>query len=443
MELMNHQRAAVEKGLANKRLAFFHDTGTGKTLVGIELAARLGLKTLIVCPLSIIECAWMQDFKRFRPEVTPIINLWKSRKNKTLNADLECMRAGVVNYETFSLMIQKGELHAADIGMIIFDESSKLKNIKAAVTKRAIKYAENIDRCYLLSGTPAPNNELEYWTQVRLVSELWGRSFYSWRSAWCYPSGYGGHQWKLKKDNRQRLLDDLLLVSDRVARDDVLDLPPRSHNIREVTLSPNERRAYKEMEHDMITELDETQITAVHAGAKLMKLREGTSGFYLDENGCTHRAEAEAAKQKALVELLEEIGGHSVIMWTHFREEARQIQSLLGDRCVRIDGSDSNQTRRYQAIKDFQSGRVQYLVAHPASLGHGVTLINCSYAVYYSLSHSLELFAQSQDRIYRYGQNASCSYYYLIASGTVDGAIYKALQRKRSVLDAVLDYLRR
>ena len=473
--LMAHQLHAADIADAHPRFGFWHDTGTGKTAAAIEIIRRHAVKTLVVCPISIIRCAWIEDLAKFWPEARPV-NLWEARqkKNPYYHQALADCKIGIVNFETFSLMMKNHEIQGAGFKLTIFDESSKLKNIKAQVTKRAIAWSDTQDYVYLLSGTPAPNSELEYWPQVRCLSPvLFGHSFYSWRARWCYPTGYENHVWKLRPESKPEFYKALAQVSEVVRREDVLDLPERTFNIREVTLDANEMQSYHEMKDAALLELLENQqdhdsisivrpdmkkrhlmeldghvelrpiskIKAVNAGAKLMKLREGTSGFYLDEEGRAH--DVGASKLKELSDLLEEIGDHQVLIWFHFHHEGDQIERMLNSHGTvgRVDGTIGNQNIKDQTVKNFQNGQNKYLLAHPASLGHGVTLTNCHYAIYFSLSHSLELHLQSQDRIYRKGQTKPCSYYFLVAKNTVDGVILKALERKKSVVDEVMNFI--
>jgi SNF2 family DNA or RNA helicase len=115
---------------------------------------------------------------------------------------------------------------------------------------------------------------------------------------------------------------------------------------------------------------------------------------------------------------------------------------LLGARAAVINGAVKQEDRDI-SIQAFKANRLQYLIAHPRSMGHGVTLTNCNYAIYYSLDYSHEAHSQSRDRIYRYGQRNACTYYYLLADKTIDGVILKALNAKSNVEKAVFDYIRK
>jgi len=437
--LMDHQRKAAEFAVGTPRYCFFHDVGTGKTLTGIELFKQKRVKTLVVCPLGVIEDAWMEEgIKKFAPEIIAA-NLWRARKSKNMDFALK-QDLCIINFESFRVEAKK--LAEAGFQMLLVDESAKIKDARSKTAKALIEFAENMDYVYLFSGNPAPNSEQEYFSQARLINPmLFGHSFYNFRNGYFYSFGYGNFNWKMKEDRRSEFMEKLKSISEVVRKEDVLDLPEATYNIRKVYLDELEKKAYKDMERHLVIEIGGKEVIATNAGVKLMKLREGTSGFYLDED--KNVVKVGTSKLKELEELLEEIGDHQVIIWTHFHYEADMVEKLLNGKSVgRVDGTISNQNVKDQTIWKFKHQEIQYLVAHPASMGHGVTEVNCAHAIYFSLNHSWEMFDQSCGRIHRKGQKNKVSYFFLIADQSVDEIIYKALGNKKSVVDAVFNYIR-
>jgi len=436
--LMPHQKKAVMDARTYKRLGIYYDTGVGKTLSAIEIIRMYRVKTLVVCPLSIIEPAWMVDLEKWSPELRlNATNLWKCKTKKRFDKGLES-DVCIINFESFRAKAK--QLSEAEFSMVIIDESSRAKNPKSSVTKALVKFCDNIPLVYLLSGTPAPNNNTEYWPQMRILDpSLLSRSFYSFRSKYFTPAGFGGFQWKENPSVRQDLLDKIATVSIVARKEDVLELPERTDRTVDVMLSPDERRAYEQMKDDMIVEVEENEICASNAAVKYMKLRSITSGFMFDEDRNVHTVGK--SKLKALLELLEQIGDHQVIIWTTFQYEARAISEALRNESAICNGT-VKQSDKEEAIKDFKDGHIKYLIAHPKTIGHGVTLTNCTYSIYYSLSYSYEEYSQSRDRIYRKGQENKCTYYHLIAQNTVDRPILEALRGKGDASDAVLKYIK-
>jgi len=269
---------------------------------------------------------------------------------------------------------------------------------------------------------------------------LFGQSFYAFRNQYFYAYGFGNYLWAMKPSMEDTFRQKLATVSEVVRKEDVLDLPERTDNYRKVSLSKTERDAYEDMKNHLIAMVEGKEVVAANSAVKMLKLRQGTSGFFFDEDGNIVRTGT--SKLNELMDLLEEIGNHQVIIWDHFHEEGDQIMKKLSKKAGRVDGTITNQQTRIDTVNAFIDGKLQYIVAHPGSLGHGVTLTNCSYAVYFSLSHSYELYVQSRDRIYRKGQKNACTYYHIVAANSVDNAIMQALKNKGDVVDAVLNYLK-
>lgn len=439
--LMAHQKNGAEIAKLNDRWCYWHQTGVGKGALGIEIWKQKRVKTLVLCPLSIIEGAWLEDIKKFAPEIKAV-NLWRARKeSKTKvggvawNVLVNGCDVAIVNFDTFKII--KDELMTCGFEMLIIDESSFIKNHKAKTTKEVTKFADKMRYVYLLSGTPAPNSEEEFFSQIRLVDPfLFGRNFYLFKNQWFKPLDWSGFKWGLKPELKEEFKRRVASVSDFVEKNKVLDLPDKTFNIRKVYLSDDERKAYVQMAKKMVAEIEEQQIEAANAAVKVMKLREITSGFLLDEK--KEVVTFGNTKLKELQALLGEIGERPVLIWIQFQHEARLILETLGS-MARVCNSSVNQTKQIENIRDFKDGKYQYLVAHPASIGHGHTLTVCSDAVYYSLSHSYEKQTQSADRIYRKGQKNQCTYYFLLADDSIDEVIYRLLHQKESRLHDVLD----
>ena len=435
--LMEHQEKGAALAVGMPRFCFFDDIGTGKTVLGIELFKQKQVKTLVVCPLSIIEDVWREDIQNFMPG-TIAANLWQAKRSKNLDLALKWDFC-IINFESFR--IEAKNLAKAGFQMLIIDESAYCKDARSQITKALVEFSENMDYVYEMSGNPAPNSEMEYFSQAKMVNPmLFGNSFYSFRNRYFYPDGYGGFKWKMKEEMREDFLEKLSSISRVVLKEDVLDLPERTFNVRRVYLDTVERKTYETMKRDLVVEFAGMEIVAANAAVKQMKLREGTSGFYLDED--SQVVKVGESKLKELKKLLEEIGNHQVIIWTHFHYEADMVEKLLGGGYGRIDGTIKNQVTKDENARLFRKGKFQYLIAHPGSKKYGSPFVNCTYVIYFSLSHSWDAFKQSAGRNYRKGQTNKCSYYFLIADCSVDEIIWKALQEKKSVSEAVFAYIK-
>lgn len=440
--LMQHQKDGVITAIKNRRHAFWYDTGTGKTLMSLEIIRQLKVKTLIITPLSIIN-AWIEDCQKFYPDMK-IINLWElNKKKENIRFDNQIY---IINYELFRIFAKKVNFAEQGFRGLILDESTKIKNPSAITSKEVIKLADNMDYLFSLSATPAPNSIMEYWSQIRLLNPTkWGKSFYKWKLQNFIQEGYGGFTWVIRdKATEQRLLSDVASVSSSVRKEDVLDLPERTFRIRSVQFSDNERKAYIKMSKDLYIAISsDSGVSAANAAVKIGKLRQITAGFVIDtkSGSCIDLGES---KLNELSDLLDEIGKKQVLIWTQYQYEAVRIAKMFDNqgRTYGICNGTVSQGKQDKAISEFKSDNIQYLIAHPQSIGHGITLINCSYAVYFSRSYSYQEQYQSQDRIYRYGQKNQCSYFFLDAENSIDGIIRTAVDEKKKLNEVFIDYFK-
>lgn len=456
MKLFKHQLEALNIA-KTQNLAMFHDCGCGKTRTALEVINAFMAnpdkycQALVVCPLSIIEAAWIEDCKKFTPHLD-IVSLWSKKSADRKKRLAEEHDIYVANFETFKLLYN--DIVAKRFGIIIVDESSKMKDFSSQTTKALLSFAGInskksqfksdyiIPHRYVLSGTPAPNDMDEYWSQIKFITgagnDVFNDNFYAFRNYYFYSINITpvNRIYKFRKQMQQEFMDKMKSVAHVVRKEDALDLPEQTHVIRNVKLSDAELKAYNTLENDFILQVENDVVLAETALTEIMKLRQLTSGFCYTMNGETYQTGT--SKLNELKDLLTEIGNHQVIIWANFKQEIQLLLNELPNSAAIWSGTPD----RDAVIKDFQQGKIKYLIANPQSAAHGLTFVNCQYAVYYSLNYSYELQKQSQDRIHRAGQTKPVTYYYLIADNTIDGVIYKAVGNKADLSTSILNYLK-
>ena len=456
MKLYRHQQEAVQRATEGN-LALFHECGTGKTLTALKIIehhkGQGRSPALVVCPLSIIAPAWIEDCRRFTPGLS-IVSLWHkspAERYRRLTRDVDIY---VVNFESFRSMFEL--IQCKRFKVIIVDESSKMKSHCSQTTRALLalagvasrgkgkKFAVNasIPHRYVLSGTPAPNDRSEYWAQMNFIAPntVFSDNFFAFRSRYftAKPLGRTGiNLWSFTKDP---LLSDefnekMVPCCDVVRKVDAVDLPRQVHEIRSVELSRPERTAYETFRKELALRFANEDILASSALVEVMKARQLTSGFCYGSQGAYATGKS---KLTELLSLLDEIGNKPVIIWCSFRYEIEMLLDALPDSAALWSGT----TDRDEVIVGFKSGKYRILIANPQSAAHGLTFTHCSYAVYFSLTYSYELAKQSQDRIHRIGQDTRCTYYYLTARDTIDEVVHKAVLEKEKLSTAVLGYLR-
>lgn len=452
-QLYKHQQTGIEIG-NKKSYAYFWDCGTGKTCLMINIIKNLKRQgiypALVVCPLSIIDAAWLEDVKKFAPQLKAI-SLWSKKpeeRKKRLDQEADIY---IANYETFKRLYP--EIVKKQFGVLVVDESSKMKQHDSQITRsllsmsgirtRGSRYISDwvVPYRYVLSGTPAPNDPTEYYPQIKFITgpgnKVFSDNFYSFRGYYCYsiPISPVCKKWVFKKSMQPELMEKMKPVSHVVRKEDAVDLPEQTHCIRAVNLTTTERQAYDTFKRDLVLRFGDEQILASSAVVEIMKLRQLTSGFAYCDNGTIQTG---TSKLDELRGLLDEIGNQQVIIWANFHHEINALLKELPDSVALWSGTPD----RAKAISDFQTGKCRYLIANPQSAAHGLTFTNCKYAVYFSLNYSYELHEQSINRIHRIGQKWPVTYYYLIATKTIDDVIYKVVQRKQAISNDVLNYLK-
>ena len=449
LKLFDHQQTALKfAGKTGVRCALFHDVGTGKTRTTLEIFK--GLKQLypsltmnVLCPITLIEKAWGDDIKKFTN-----FRYQSMRKKKIYEADIY-----IANYEWFL----RNDF-PVKAGLLVLDESSKIKTHNTKITKKILQYKDLYKYRMILSATPAPNSELEYWSQINFLNdELLPTSYYAYRNKYFYMARGNqtivqnnidrqtmstmlrqGFKYKIIPKYRDSLFNAINSIAHYADKDKCLDLPDRTDEVVEIDMTPEQTKIYKEMKIDCITEIEKENIVAQVALTKLMKLRQITSGFAITPE---HKVVCMKAnpKMKELQRVLSEIGDKQVIIWGNFVHEIQTIIEILGeDNCAWLYGGTKNKDEQ---IDDFKEGRKQYLIANPKSASHGLTFVNCAYQVFYSLDYSYEYYHQGKGRTHRAGQTKNCVYIHLLMKGTIDFQILDVLHRKLSSQDLLRRFL--
>lgn len=460
LTLMRHQQLGREIARYQDRYAFFYDTRTGKTPLSLsimydDIVANPTHKWLVVCPLILIENAWMPDAAEFIPEIK-VVSCHAATPAKRLERIRSEANIYVTNTESFVKYREHfDKLHLA--GCIV-DESSDMKSPKSKVSKELVDFAQTLKRFYLLSGTPAPNGEQEYYMQLRAV-DYYGiqQSYSQFKEHYFVNMSYNPQYEKLalRPDKKDELFSLIRKYALYVDKEDVLTTPGRTFHEVEFEMPAELKKHYNKLKNELYMEVgDGLRITAPSAAAKLNKLNQVTSGFIIDtqavkENKFYNEDRTELYNLSGyrfakLIDLLGEIGDEQVLIWANYKAEFKIIREALGDTCRCVYGETSI-AEKNEAIRLFKEGKIQYLIANPASADKGLTLTNAHISIYFSLNWSYELFKQSMERIYGdvMKQPKHCDYYVMIAKGTIDRVLYSdVLQGKGEASYAVLNHLK-
>lgn len=464
LTLMRHQQLGREIAKLIDRYAFYYDTRTGKTPMSLaimhdDIVANPAHKWLVICPLILIDNAWLEDAARFVPDLTLVNCHATTPQQRQANLAREA-NIYVTNVESFAKYQESFE--AKGFHGCIVDESSTMKSTSSKVGKAIVAFAQTMRQFYLLSGTPAPNGEWEYYRQLQSIDFFSvPQSYTQFKQYFFVNLSYNPQYEKLalRPDRKEELYGIIRNYAYYVDKEDVLTTPGRTFIELEIEMPMALKKQYTSLKDKLYLELEEEgrSILAKSAAAKLNKLNQVSSGFVIDTQAvkenkfyADHTATEWFLLDNYRFEKLRELlasancAGEQVLIWANYRAEFKVIQDYLGQRCACIYGGTTI-AEKTDAIRRFRGGAVQYLVANPASADKGLTLTNCHIAVYFSLNWSYELFKQSTERIYGdiSRQPNHCLYYIFIARGTVDRILYSdVLQGKRDASYAVLNHLK-
>lgn len=481
----NHQSECFKIAM-RQNLGIFHDCGTGKTITALMIANQFKKNmigpALVVATENIIEDAWLNDADYF-PGLR-LINCMDRNPSKRLAKLQSEYDIALINHGQYKSNFR--DIVRRNFQLMFVDESSCMKDATTDITKSLLAMAgmrirgskfkspRIIPHRYAMSGTPAPNDEGEYWGQFRFVvgprPDILTNNFYTFRRAFFKQNKVGGKEWwEFRSAEAQRILEAIKPHCHVVTKDDALDLPPQKHLKRTVVMNKAEAKAYAEMSNDsaiftqgrllpwMVQKAKEKRIGMEVLGdnvlTKCMKLRQITSGFAYGEDLDETRMVAEflgkkgkPSKLMGLLCLLDEIKGNQVIIWANFDYEIDGITKALRQRYPQAGTEQlwGKSTDGPGIIRRFKAKEFRYLVANYSAkvASHGITFTNCNYAVYYSMNFSYEQMKQSRDRIHRAGQTSTCWYYYLLARDTYDLDIFDVVEHKRKRADSNMAYLK-
>lgn len=424
-----YQRRAIQHILDNPAAGLFLDLGLGKTVITLTAIFELMHdrfevgKVLIIAPLRVADSVWTAEAEKWDHLRYLKISKVLGSKKKRLAALEEKADIYVINRENVPWLVDHYK-RKWPFDMVVIDELSSFKSSNAKRFRALRKVRPLIRRIVGLTGTPAPNGLIDLWPQIYLLDqgERLGKTITQYRDRFFRPGKRNGHivyEWIVRDpDEIYRRIDDIV-ISMKAA--DWLEMPEKIDRVVKVKLSEEVRQKYKQLERDLILRFTEGgDIVAANGAVLVNKLLQLAQGAAYDENGNVQFIHD--AKLDALEDVIEASAGKPVLAFYIYQHDRDRILERFSQARV-LEGSDE--------IRDWNAGEIPLLLAHPASAGHGLNLqAGGNLIVWFGLPHSLELYEQANGRLYRQGQKEVVIVHHLVAAGTFDEAVMKALQRK-------------
>ena len=448
--LHKYQKVCIEHIISHPFCGVFLDMGLGKTISTLTAIELLKFdyceinSVLVVAPKRVAETVWEEEAKN-----------WDHTRHMTFSKIIgtERQRLAALKLKADVYVISRDNiawlcsLFAARLpfDMLVIDE---LSSFKAHQTQRfkSLRLARPwFKRVVGLTGTPAPNGLINLWSQMYLIDrgERLEKSISAYRSRYFRPgasNGYVVYSYNLLADSEKLIHDRIKDICISMKAEDYLEMPERIDNFVKVYLPDKLMDAYKSFERENVIQLASevdngaTTINAVNAAALSNKLLQFANGAMYDENKNT--VPIHDLKLEALKEIIESSDGKPVLVAWTYQFDRDRIKSYFRNLAPR-------ELKTAQDINDWNAGKIQLMLAHPASAGHGINLqAGGNIIVWYGLSWSLELYQQFNARLYRQGQKQRTIIHHIVASGTHDEDVVYALKSKDKIQNNLMNSIK-
>ncbi|WP_346920774.1 DEAD/DEAH box helicase [Clostridium sp. UBA7339] len=434
----DYQKFAIEYIKEHPVAAVILAMGMGKTsitLTAIEdlMYDRFNIsKVLIVAPLRVASTVWSDEIKQWD-------HLKHLRYSKILGTEKERL-AGIkkdadiylINRENLQWLIEKSGA-PFDYDMVVIDELSSFKNWSSKRFKAFMKVRPKVKRVVGLTGTPSSNGLMDLFAEFKVLDmgERLGRFITQYRSNYFRPDRMNGHvvyNYKLLTGAEERIYEKISDITISMKAMDHLKMPELINNSYPVYMDEKEERYYEDMKKDLVIPyIGEDEITAANAAVLSNKLCQMANGaVYLDNQQIGHIHDR---KLDALEDIIEAANGNPILVAYWFQHDLERIIKRL--EALKVDYA---RLTKEDSIRRWNNGELQVALIHPASAGHGLNLqAGGSTLIWFGLTWSLELYQQTNARLWRQGQTETVVIHHIITKGTIDEDIIKALKRKEKV----------
>ncbi len=440
-----YQAYCTERIISDSSLGLFLDMGLGKTVITLTAVNELIYnrfevgKVLVIAPKKVAESTWSTEAKKWghlkHLRVSKILGT-VSQRIRGLNTPADIY---VINRENVPWLVDY-DSNAWRFDMVVVDELSSFKSNKAQRFKSLCYVRQHISRFVGLTGTPASNGLTDLWAQVYLLDggERLGKKITHFRTRYCECETHGGHftTYSMKPGAEESIKAAISDICVSMKAEDYLRLPDCITVDVPVLLDAKAKKQYEKFEKDMLLQIDENTLDAGTAAVLSGKLLQFANGAVYNENKTA--VEVHSCKLDVLAELIEGLNGQHALLFYNFQHDLTRIT----DRFAK-SGLVIRQLKTDKDQQDWNDGKIDILLAHPASAGYGLNLQQGGHhIIWFRLNWSLELYEQANKRLHRQGQREAVIVHRLITQGTRDVDVAAALEGKSDVQNALLEALK-
>lgn len=441
-----YQQYCAARIAADAAVGLFLDMGLGKTVITLDAINTLRYdrwavqRVLIIAPKKVAEGTWTKEAQKWEHLRHLRISAVLGSQQKRLRALAAPADIYVINRDNVAWLVDYFK-NAWPFDMVVLDESSSFKNSQSKRFKALKLVRSRINRLVELTGTPASNGLIDLWAQIYLLDggARLGRTLGQYRERFFDPDKRSRTQifsYTPKDGSMEYIQQAIGDICVSMKAEDYLNLPDRMFDDVPVVLDDKARKAYRQLERDLLLELDEGQITAASAGVLTGKLLQLCNGAVYDSE--KRPLAIHNCKVEAFLEVLEQLNGQHCLVFYNFQHDRDRLLAALEPLGLRV--------RVYQSAADedaWNAGEVDVLLAHPASCAYGLNLQNGGHhIVWFGLTWSLEQYEQANKRLHRQGQRHPVIVHHLVVQGGMDEDVIESLRAKGDTQEALMDALK-
>jgi len=421
---LTHQKESIQKLVENKKFILADDMGLGKTTSTIIAALETGAKKiLIVCPAT-LKINWKREIENYTDRSIFIA------ESKSFSTEHDFV---IINYDIIKNFHstkdkKNSDMLNANFDLVIVDEAHYIKNAQAKRTKLINDIVKDIDRLWLLTGTPMTSRPIDYYNLLNLVDSPVAKNWMAYVIRYCNGFQFNAGPRKvwnvMGATNLEELRDRTSGTILRRLKEDVLDLPDKIITPVYLRLKSREYEEIMGEYYDWYDKNPEESKSLTVQFSKLTKVRQVIANEKISQT----------------IEMAENIieQDKKVIIFCNFTDSLNRIVEHFGKSAVRVDGSCSKEQRQF-AVDEFQTNsKIKVFVGNIKAAGVGITLTSAEVVIMNDLSFLPSDHAQAEDRAYRYGQKNNVLVYYPIFENTVEGVIYDIINAKKQVIATVM-----
>lgn len=421
--------------------ALLIDMGLGKTSITLTAIRNLLFdsfevcKVLVIAPLRVAKNTWTDEIKKWEHLSTLTYSLIVGNENERLSALNEKADIYIINRENVDWLVNKSG-YKFDFDMVVIDELSSFKNHQSKRFKSLMKVRPFVKRIVGLTGTPSSNGLMDLFAEFKILDmgKRLGYFIGQYRNTYFKPDKMNGpivYSYKPLPNAENAIYEKISDITVSMKANEYLKMPELLTSNYVVELSNSEKNQYDEMKKSLVLEITDGEITASNAASLSNKLCQlSNDAIYDDEQNIV---EIHDRKLEALEDIIESMNGKPLLIAYWYRHDLERIKSRFSVRKIKTS----------EDISDWNDGKIPVALIHPASAGHGLNLQNGgSTLVWFGLTWSLELYQQTNARLYRQGQKNTVVIQHIITKGTIDEQILKALQKKNKTQADLIDAVR-